>query len=330
MSSHSIEEICSHIGSEFPTETNVIIKKIASLKNADSESISFLTKSSLKDDLKASKARFLIVRKEDSHLCDGRGIIHENPYLAYAKLTQLFNPRTPLKPSIDPTALIEQDVVIGKTSFIGPFNCIGKMSVIGEGAIVMSHVSIGSNVRIGENTRVHPNVTIGNDVVIGGNCEIFSSASIGTDGFGYAESKEGEWTKIIQTGAVVIGDNVDIGSNTVIDRGAINNTIIESGTKIDNQVQIGHNCHIGENTVIAGCVGIAGSAVLGSGCKVGGAAMILGHLHIADKTTVSPGTMITKSIKKSGEKFTSIIPFLEHSDWLRFASKLKQFGKKHD
>ena len=330
MSSHSIEEICSHIGSEFPSETNVIIKKIASLKNADSESISFLTKSSFKEDLQASKARFLIVRKEDSHLCDGRGIIHENPYLAYAKLTQLFNPRTPLKPSIDPTALIEQDVVIGKTSFIGPFNCIGKMSVIGEGAIVMSHVSIGSNVRIGENTRVHPNVTIGNDVVIGGNCEIFSSASIGTDGFGYAESKEGEWTKIIQTGAVVIGDNVDIGSNTVIDRGAINNTIIESGTKIDNQVQIGHNCHIGENTVIAGCVGIAGSAVLGSGCKVGGAAMILGHLHIADKTTVSPGTMITKSIKKPGEKFTSIIPFLEHSDWLRFASKLKQFGKKHD
>ena len=142
MSSHSIEEICSHIGSELPSERNVIIKNITSLKNADSESISFVTKSSFKDDLKASQARFLIVRKEDLYLCEGRGIIHANPYLAYAKLTQLFNPRTPLKPSIDPTAIIEQDVTIGKTAFIGPFNCIGKLSVIEEGVIVMSHVSI--------------------------------------------------------------------------------------------------------------------------------------------------------------------------------------------
>ena len=330
MSSHSIEEICSHIGSEFPSERNVMIKKIASLKNADSESISFVTKSSFKDDLKASKARFLIVRKDDLYLCDGRGIIHANPYLAYAKLTQLFNPRTPVKPSVHHSAIIEKTAIIGKTAFIGPFNCIGKLSVIGEGVIIDSNVSIGSNVRIGTNTHVHPNVTVGNDVVIGSNCEIFSSASIGTDGFGYAESSKGEWEKIVQTGSVLIGDNVDIGSNTVIDRGSINNTIIESGTKIDNQVQIGHNCLIGKNTVIAGCVGIAGSAVIGSSCKVGGAAMILGHLHIADKTTVSPGTMITKSINKPGEKFTSIMPFLEHSDWLRFASKLKKFGKKYE
>ena len=330
MRSHSIEEVCRYIGSEPPLEKDVMIKNITSLKFADNDSISFLARSSFSEDLKSSKARFLIVREEDACLCGGKGIIHQNPYLAYAKLTQLFNPRKLPKPFIDPGAMIGHEASVAKNSFIGPFNSIGKLSVIDEGVIIESHVSIGSNVRIGRNTYIHPNVTIGDGVVIGSNCEIFSSASIGTDGFGYAESSNGTWEKIVQTGSVVIGNDVDIGSNTVIDKGAINNTVIESGAKIDNQVQIGHNCHIGENTIIAGCVGIAGSAVLGSGCKIGGAAMILGHLRIADKTTVSPGTMITKSIKKPGEKFTSIMPFLEHSDWLRFASKLKQFGKKHD
>ena len=330
MSSYSIEEVCQHIGSDSLTEKDLIVKKIASLKNADSDSISFFTRSSYAEDLKTTKAKVLIMREEDAYLWQGMTIIHPNPYLAYAKLTQLFNPHKRPEPSIDLGAIIGKEVKISKTSFIGPFNSIGQLSVIGEGVVIESHVSIGSNVHVGDNTYIHANVTIGDDVVIGGNCEIYASASIGTDGFGYAEHSEGNWEKIMQTGSVIIGNNVDIGSNTVIDRGAMDDTIIQSGVKIDNQVQIGHNCNIGENTIIAGCVGIAGSAIIGKECKIGGAAMILGHLRIADKTTVSPGTMITKSITKSGEKFTSIMPFLKHSDWLKFASKLKQFGKKDD
>ena len=128
---------------------------------------------------------------------------------------------------------------------------------------------------------------------------------------------------------VVIHDNVDIGSNTTIDRGAIDNTIIKSGVKIDNQVQVGHNCYIDENTIIAGCVGIAGSTKIGKNCKIGGAAMILGHLQINDNITISPGTMITKSLNKSNSKYTAIMPFMEHKEWLKMATKLKERGKKN-
>ena len=164
-------------------------------------------------------------------------------------------------------------------------------------------------------------------MVIGKGCEIFSNASIGTDGFGYAQDSDHIWNKIPQMGSVVIMDNVDIGSNSTIDRGTIDNTIINSGVKIDNQVQVGHNCFIDENTIIAGCVGIAGSTKIGKNCKIGGAAMILGHLEIHDNITISPVTMITKSLNRSNNKYTAIMPFMEHKEWLKMATKLKQKGK---
>ena len=232
-------------------------------------------------------------------------LISDDPFRDFNKITKHFNPFIASRQSISDTALIGQDTII------------------------QPNVFIGNNVTIGSNCIIHPNVTIYDKTVIGNNVTIHANTVLGADAFYYKNRITG-YDKLISGGRVVIKDNVDLGASCTIDRGVTGDTTIGEGTKIDNQVQIGHNCHIGENTVIAGCVGIAGSAVLGSGCKVGGAAMILGHLHIADKTTVSPGTMITKSIKKSGEKFTSIIPFLEHSDWLRFASKLKQFGKKDD
>jgi len=328
MDSFSINEIGKFLSCEISGNKEIKVNKLASLENADKDSISFFSGEGYFDELKNTKAKVLILKKEDAKLWRGHSIYHPRPYLAFAKLASLFNPEKDKKTGIDKFSIIGINTSISKDCYIGPFSVVKDDTRLDSGVFIENNVSIGMNVSIGKNTHIHPNVTIGDDVKIGSNCEIFSSASIGTDGFGYTEDDNQKWIKIPQAGSVVLHDGVDVGSNTVIDRGTIDNTIISSGVKIDNQVQIGHNCFIGEDTVIAGCVGVAGSAYIGKKCKIGGAAMILGHLSIADNTTISPGTMITKSIKISGKRYTSISPFFEHDDWLKITAKFKQFGKK--
>ena len=193
--------------------------------------------------------------------------------------------------------------------------------IIGEAASIGAGCYIGRKVKIGAGSHLNANISIYYACEIGAGCIIHSGTVIGADGFGYAE-EAGTWVKIPQIGRVMIADNVEIGANTTIDRGALDDSVIEIGVKIDNLVQIGHNCHIGAHTVIAGCVGIAGSARIGQHCKIGGAAMILGHLEIADHVTISPGSMITRSIAKSGT-YTALMPFQEHEQWLKTAARLK-------
>jgi UDP-3-O-[3-hydroxymyristoyl] glucosamine N-acyltransferase len=175
---------------------------------------------------------------------------------------------------------------------------------------------------IGKASVIHPHVVIKASTIIGKNCTLYSGCVIGSDGFGYAKD-DSKWLAIPQIGRVILGDNVDIGSNSTIDRGALDDTIISSGVKIDNLVQIGHNCMIGENTIIAGCVGIAGSAKIGKNCAIGGAAMILGHLLITDDVTISPGSMITRSIKTPGT-YTALMPFQDHEAWLKTAARIRR------
>ena len=330
MDSFSINEIGKFLDCEISGDVNIKVNKISSLGNADQNSISFFSGDGYLDDLKITKAKVLILKKEDAKLWKGNAIYHPKPHLAFAFLSELFKPKKKKKYGVDKLSIQGKNTAIAPDCFIGPFTVLMDNVKIDSGVIIENNVSIGMNVSIGKNTYIHPNVTIGDDVKIGTNCEIFSSASIGTDGFGYTEDDKGKWVKIPQSGSVVLHNNVDVGSNTVIDRGTIDNTIISSGVKIDNQVQIGHNCFIDEDTVIAGCVGVAGSASIGKKCKIGGAAMILGHLIIADNTTISPGTMITKTIKNAGKRYTSITPFFEHDDWLKITAKLKHFGKKYE
>jgi UDP-3-O-[3-hydroxymyristoyl] glucosamine N-acyltransferase len=175
---------------------------------------------------------------------------------------------------------------------------------------------------IGKASVIHPHVVIKASTIIGKNCTLYAGCVIGSDGFGYAKD-DSKWLAIPQIGRVILGDNVDIGSNSTIDRGALDDTIISSGVKIDNLVQIGHNCMIGENTIIAGCVGIAGSAKIGKNCAIGGAAMILGHLLITDDVTISPGSMITRSIKTPGT-YTALMPFQDHEAWLKTAARIRR------
>jgi UDP-3-O-[3-hydroxymyristoyl] glucosamine N-acyltransferase len=302
---------------------NIVIDNFSSLRSSNESSVTFFSDQKLIDDLKNTKAKVVILKQQDVSLRDGDWIVVDDPYLAFSKVANFFLKKNIVKPAINSNVNIDSDTEISLDCYIGPFNSIGSKSIIGNHVIISSNISIGNNVIIGEGSRIHPNVTIGNDVVIGKNCEIFSNASIGTDGFGYAQDANKVWNKIPQIGSVIIYDNVDIGANTTIDRGAIDNTIICSGVKIDNQVQVGHNCYIDENTIIAGCVGIAGSTRIGKNCKIGGAAMILGHLEINDNITISPGTMITKSLNKSNNKYTAIMPFMEHKEWLKLAAKLR-------
>jgi UDP-3-O-[3-hydroxymyristoyl] glucosamine N-acyltransferase len=311
-------------------KSDVLVSSFSSLSDAKNDAISFYYDPKFKADLLKTKAGLVILKKSDSFLYNGPSIYVEDPYLAFAKVSALFvnNHR---KFNIHHLAMIDPSAIIAKNVNIDPFVVIDENTKIGSDSDIGANSYIGRNVIIGKNVKINPNVFIGHGVKIGDNCEFFSGARIGTDGFGYAREKDKSWVKIPQVGSVHIGNNVDIGSNSTIDRGAIDNTIIDDGVKIDNQVQIGHNCQIGRNTIIAGCVGIAGSTVIGKNCMIGGAAMIKGHITIADDTVISGGSTIGKNIENPGKRFTSIFPYnIEHKDWLRLVYNFKKNGKKND
>ena len=301
---------------------NIIVDNVSSLESAKASSISFLSDPSYIPLLKETKSKVILIKKDDLKYWKKDYILVKNPYLAFSKIATLFS-----EPVEDNNHSIHGSAVIGNNSKfeenidIRAHSVVGDNCSLGKNLQIGPNVSIGDNVVIGNNTIIHSNVTIENNVKIGVNCVFFSGSRIGTDGFGYAPDDDGSWSKIPQTGSVVIGDNVHIGSNTTIDCGAIDNTVIKAGVKIDNLVHIAHNCQIGENTIIAAMAGFAGSAKIGKHCMIGGGARIGPNISIADKTVISPITAIARSIKKEGQRFTGAIPPLNHKDWLKFAVK---------
>ena len=301
---------------------NIIVDNISSLESAKTSSISFLSDSSYIPKLKETKSKVILIKKDDLKYWKKDYILVKNPYLAFSKIATLFSELVE-----NDIHTIHKSVVFGINSKPEENNNIQAHSIIGDNCLlgkniqIGSNVSIGDNVIVGSNTSIHANVSIENNVKIGMNCVLFSGSRIGTDGFGYAPDDDGSWSKIPQTGGVIIEDNVHIGANTTIDCGAIDNTIIRSGVKIDNLVHIAHNCVIGENTIIAAMAGFAGSCKIGKGCMIGGAAAIGPNISIADRTVITPRTAIGRSIKKEGQRFTGVLPPLNHKDWLKFAVK---------
>ena len=315
-------DLIKQLGGELIGDSNILINSVASLESANKNSVSFFNNSKYLDLLKNTKAALVILNKESCALHAGACIVVDNPYLYFAKISRLLNPIKILKKEIHKSAIIHSTCKLGKDIYIGPNVIIEENVFIADGVTVHAGVIIESDNIIGSHSTIHPNVVIKTNTIIGKNCTLYAGAVIGSDGFGYAKDND-KWLAIPQIGKVVLGDNVDIGSNSTIDRGALDDTIISSGVKIDNLVQIGHNCIIGENTIIAGCVGIAGSAKIGKNCAIGGAAMILGHLSITDNVTISPGSMITRSIKNSGT-YTALMPFQDHEAWLKTAAKIRR------
>lgn len=329
----TLQQIVYQLGGLVSGDPNILIARVGSLAFAQAGAISFFNETKYATQLNNTAASAVIIKPEHADLTELPKIITDNPYAYFAKLSQLLNPDNVAITGVHATAVIDESIKL-------PEDCsIGANVVLQANVNIGSHVTIGAgciierNATISDNTILEANVTIKHGSYIGKNCHLFSGCIIGNDGFGYAEEtgpdKNKYWVKIPQIGRVVIHDHVDIGANTTIDRGAIDDTIIEEGVKLDNLIQIAHNCRIGAHTVIAGCVGIAGSAVIGKHCRIGGAAMILGHLTITDGVTISPGSMIMRSIHKAGT-YTALMPFQEHDVWLKTAANIRHLSQLTD
>lgn len=326
--SYTLNEIVNRLGGELVGEPNILIHKVATLASAQSGEIAFLASGKYLPQLKDTKAGAVILNQQNRNSIDAPRIIADNPYAYFAKVSTLLNPPLQAIPGIHPNAFVDPTANIAKSAEIGAFVYVGKNVHIGEGSIVYPGCYVGDNVKIGSGCCLYPNVVVYHHCQIGDKVIIHSGAIIGADGFGIAE-ENGFWIKIPQIGRVIIGNDVEIGANTTVDRGAMDDTVIENGAKLDNQIQVGHNVKIGAHTAIAGCVAIAGSTVIGKHCKIGGATGIIGHLNIADHVDISAFTLITKSIENKGA-YTGAYPFSTHKDWLKNASHLRHLDDLAD
>ena len=322
---YTLGEIVSRLGGELIGDAGIRVFRLASLSHAQTGQISFVSNSRYLTQLGNTAASAVILNPDCRDATALPRIVTDNPYAYFARLSALMNPSPAHEPGIHPSAVIDPTASVAESCTIGAHVVIGKNAKLADNVVIGAGTVIESGASIGTGSRIAANVVIYHDCVIGKNCAIASGTVIGADGFGYAE-EQGRWVKIPQVGLVVIEDDVEIGANTTIDRGALDDTVIEQGVKLDNLIQIGHNCRIGAHSVVAGCVGIAGSARIGKHCKIGGAAMILGHLEIADEVTVSPGSMITRSLVKT-DTYTALMPFQPHEQWLKTAANIRRLGE---
>ena len=324
-SGYTLGAIIERFGGELVGDADVVVNQVAPLSSALSWHISFLSNPKYRRQLQNCRAGAVIMGVAERDATDLPRILSDNPHAYFAKVSALLNPRQALAPGIHSTAIVDQTATIPTSATIGAFVFVGAGVKIGEHVVIGSGCHLGEGVEVGDDSLFYPQVVIYQGCVIGKRAILHSGAVIGADGFGLA-MENGCWIKVPQIGRVVIGDDVEIGANTTVDRGAMDDTIIENGVKLDNQIQVAHNVHIGAHTAIAGCVGIAGSAKIGKYCTVGGSGMILGHLEIVDRVNISAGTLVTKSIAKAGT-YTSVMPFSEHQDWLKNAAHLRHLDK---
>ena len=334
----SIAELAAQFSARLVGDGQVEVSGLAPLSEASLHHLAFLANPLYRKEALNSKAGCLIVSEADyeflSHpesTCKTRNfLVTQNPYALFARISQSFEQNsTPSSTvGIHPSAVIEEGAIVAKSASIGPFCHIGKNAKVGANTVLKGHVSLGHGASIGSDALIYPNVTIYHDCQLGDRTIIHSGTVIGSDGFGFApDLAAGEWVKVPQVGKVVIGHDVEIGSNTSVDRGALDDTVIEDGCKIDNLVQIAHNVHIGSLTVVAGNTAIAGSTRIGRMCMIGGSSSFSGHLTIADRTTISGGTTIIRSIDQPGQHYTSIFPMLPHADWEKNAAILRSLDK---
>ena len=304
----TLGEIVARLGGRLAGDPATLIRQVGSLDKAGAAQITFVSSKKNLEKLAATRAAAVILSPENEKRTKLPRIVCDAPYAYFAKVSQLFNPVATQAPGVHPTAVVSPKAKLGE-----------KVS-IGAGCVVGEGVTIGDDSCLYPRVVVYPGCSLGRRVIV------HSGAVIGADGFGIAQ-EQGRWVKIPQIGAVRIGDDVEIGANTTIDRGALDDTVLEEGVKLDNLVQIAHNVRVGAHTAIAGCAGVAGSADIGRHCTIGGAAVILGHLRIVDHVHVSAGTLISRSILKAGT-YTGIYPFDEHASWTRSAAGLRRKGKR--
>jgi UDP-3-O-[3-hydroxymyristoyl] glucosamine N-acyltransferase len=318
-------ELARQLGVELQGDENLLLERVAPLDKSSAGALSFVSQSKYRKLLQHTGASAVIIRPQLLADCPVTALLAQNPYATYAHAAQLLYPAVRSNGEIHPAAVIGHHCHIDSSVSIGAHAVIGNNVTLAAGVIVGPGCFVGDDCSIGIESRLSPRSTLLQGVRMGERCLIHSGAVIGADGFGFANDA-GVWIKIPQVGGVVIGDDVEVGANTTIDRGAIEDTVIGNGVKLDNQIQIAHNVRIGDHTAIAGCTGISGSTTIGSYCAIGGGVGIAGHLQIADRVTLTGTTFVTQSITESGS-YSSGVPFEETGSWRRNYVRFRQLDQ---
>ncbi|TXH04138.1 MAG: UDP-3-O-(3-hydroxymyristoyl)glucosamine N-acyltransferase [Nevskiaceae bacterium] len=323
--SHTLGSLAQRFGLELRGDASAPIDGVCALSPGQPGRIAFLASAKLRAQLAGTAAGAVIVGKRDAGALPGNGLVAPDPYVAYARIAALFDHSRDFAPGVHATAVVAPDAQLGEGCGVGPQAVIEPGAVIGAGTYVGPGCTIGRGARIGAGSFLTARVSVGHDVRIGDRCQAQPGAVIGSRGFGNAPSAQG-WVEVPQLGSVVVGNDVEIGANTTIDRGAMDDTVIGDGVKLDNQIQIAHNCRIGAHTAIAACVGIAGSAVIGSRCMIGGACGIGGHLSIGDGVILLAGTMVSKSLPGPGVYGSTSIA-MPANEWRKQTAHVRRLGR---
>ena len=318
----TLGELAAQVGAELHGDAACRIDGVAPLDRARPGAIAFLNNPRFRRHLATTAASAVILRREDLADCGVSALVSTNPYWTYARVAALLYPLPLLSQGVHPSAVVEADSQVATSAWIGPHCVVESGAVIDANVFIGPACVIGARARIGAGSRLEARVTVCHDVRIGKRALIFPGAVIGSDGFGLA-GDAGSWVRVPQLGTVTVGDDVEIGANTTIDRGALDDTVIEDGVKLDNQIQVAHNVRIGAHTAIAGCAGIAGSATIGKRCTVGGGVGIAGHLEIADDVHLTGMTFVTKSITAPG-LYSSGMPAETNRQWHRSIARYRK------
>ena len=319
-------ELAEQLGAELIGDSDCLIGSLASLESAQQGQLSFIAQTAYQRFLASTEASAVILAPELVPAFRGNKLVVAQPYRAYARASALFAP-TEFKDhqGIHPTAIIGPDCDLAEDVSLGPHVVLGRGAVLGRGVVLGPGVVVGDHCTLGPDCRLMARVVLYRDVVMGANCLIHSGAVLGADGFGFAQGEQG-WIKIHQLGRVVLGDNVEIGAGTTVDRGALGDTRLASGVKIDNQVQVAHNVSIGENTAIAGQAGIAGSARIGDNCTLAGGVGVVGHVRIGDDVHITGMSMVSRSIEVPGT-YSAGTPLARTAEWRKNAVRFRQLDK---
>ena len=331
-----LADLAALLGGELLGDAAKVVSHIGALDAADAHTISFLANPRYQSQLTATQAACVIVgpAMREAAAARGAAIVCADPYLAFARLTQWWAMQLRRAPvaGVHASAVVEEGAFIDPSASIGALAYIARGAIVGAGAIIGTHCHLGEGAAVGPGTVLKPRVTLADACRMGARGLVHSGAVIGADGFGFAPTNAPDgsrWEKIEQLGGVRIGDDVEIGANTCVDRGALQDTVLEDGVKLDNLVQIGHNVHVGAHCAFAGCVGVAGSARIGRHCTAGGGAIILGHLEICDHVHITAATVITRSIHKPGQ-YSGAFPFDDNASWEKNAATLRQLHALRD
>ncbi|MEO6137827.1 MAG: UDP-3-O-(3-hydroxymyristoyl)glucosamine N-acyltransferase [Luteimonas sp.] len=320
--SYTAAQLASRFGLEFQGDAQVVITGVSTLASARADHLAFLANPRYRAQLAESQAGLVVMRHDDAVDIKRALLLADDPYAAFARIAALFDVRAAVVPGVHPSAIIDSTAAIDAGAQVGPFVSIGAHSVVSAGVMIGAGCTIGEDCLIGENCEIGPNVALVKRVRLGRRVLIHPGAVLGADGFGIAMDA-GRWLKVPQLGGVSIGDDCEIGANTTIDRGAIEDTVLEEDVRLDNQIQIGHNAHIGAHTAMAGCSAVAGSARIGRYCLIGGGAGVLGHLELCDRVIVTAMTLVTHSIREPGE-YSSGTPLMDNRSWRKSAARFKQ------